>query len=256
VSNFVSFVVSVGGFATLMLAGCAWMLLRPRAQQARLFLAAVALIYCLASTYGVSYVVTQVLSMGYRPLQSAPGLRPCAVVVLGASSINAEDWDQARLTVVDQFTGARVLEAARVYHLVKPDWVISSGGLPNRESHFQPAGSTMRDALVRLGVPADRILVETESRTTRDEAVIVKPMLERLQVKRVILVTSQSHMRRSVGAFRVEGIITEPAIARDAAAAAPWRGWLFPSDTGLKQANAVAHEILGIAYYALRGWYK
>jgi uncharacterized SAM-binding protein YcdF (DUF218 family) len=256
VSNFVSFLVSVGGFATLMLAGCVWMFLKPRARQPQFFLFAVALVYCLASTYVTSYVVTQLLSIGYRPLTSALDSKPCAVVVLGSGSITARDWEQGRFSVVDQPASARVLEAARVYHLVQPDWVISSGGRTNNDNLREPSGNTMRDALVLLGVPAERILVETESRTTRGEAVIVKPMLERLQVKRVILVTSPSHMRRSVGAFRAVGIETEPAIARDAQADAPWRDWLFPSDTGLKQANAVAHEILGIAYYALRGWYK
>ena len=37
----------------------------------------------------------------------------------------------------------------------------------------------MKEALVRLGVPPDRILMETESRNTYTEALVVAPMLRK-----------------------------------------------------------------------------
>ena len=114
----------------------------------------------------------------------------------------------------------------------------------------------MADALVQLGVPAPRILLETESQNTREEALIIERMLKPLKVDRVVLVTSDIHMRRSLGTFRAVGIDAVPAVARTPHYPAPWNVDVLPSDTGLEEARAAAHEILGIGYYTLRGWLR
>jgi uncharacterized SAM-binding protein YcdF (DUF218 family) len=153
-------------------------------------------------------------------------------------------------------TASRVLEAARVYHLIDPDWVISSGGLPLESDLDVPAALTMKDTLVELGVPASRILVEDDSWNTYAEALILAPMLASLKVEHPVVVTSDLHMRRSIGAFRALGIDAIPAIARHPYADADnaWR--LLPSAAGLFEAALVTHEVLGIAYYVWRGWYR
>ena len=114
----------------------------------------------------------------------------------------------------------------------------------------------MRDAMIRFGVPASRILVEDRSRTTRDEAVLIAPMLRSLNVDHVILVTSDFHMRRSLGAFRAVGIPAIPAIARDPFLSYPWSRWILPSSHGFELTSAVVHEVGGIGFYAARGWFR
>src|SRR6185295_8970327 len=99
-------------------------------------------------------------------------------------------------------------------------------------------GITLRDAMVTLGVPAARLIVETESRDTHDEAVIVAPMLRNLDVEHVVLVTSGTHMRRSLGTFRAQGIRAIPAIARDPLTAIAWSDWVLPSDLGLWKSSS------------------
>jgi uncharacterized SAM-binding protein YcdF (DUF218 family) len=257
VADLVSFVVSVGGFACAVLVGCAWILASPRSSAPRRTLFAVAALYVFASIYAASYLAGQVLAAGYRPIEpSDVDGRPSAVVVLGSGSITARDWKENTLAVVDPVAASRVLEAARVYRLTRADWVISSGGMAHRNDTRVPAGIAMREALTQLGVPSARILVETQSANTHDEAVIVRSMLTALGVEHVFLVTSQFHMRRSVGAFRATGVTVTPAIARDPEVAGPWLEWLIPTERGLRHANAIAHEVLGVGYYALRGWYK
>ena len=145
----------------------------------------------------------------------------------------------------------RTLEAARIYRLLNPDYVISSGGVVQDDS----VGAAMKNTLIHLGVPADRILVEGKSLNTRDEAVMVAAMLPPLKVDHVVLVTSAMHMRRSVGLFRAVGINVIPAIARQH----EYSGFfvhLLPSDTGLRTSALAVHEILGITYYRLRGQLK
>jgi uncharacterized SAM-binding protein YcdF (DUF218 family) len=257
VTDLVWFFFSTGGVVSLMLAGVGWLSLRPASTRARRFLLAVAIFYGLASSYAVSYGTGRLLLVGLDPLERTdvpPGRT--AIVVLGSGTFTARDWQENRFSIPDPQAASRVVEAVRVFKLVAADWVISSGGLVDPDDLDEPTAVTMREALVRLGVPADRVLTETESSNTHDEAVVVKRMLASLDVDHIVLVTSDTHMRRSLGTFRAEGIAAIPAIARHPHAELEGVGLVMPSEDGLGEAATVAHEIIGIGYYFVRGWYR
>jgi uncharacterized SAM-binding protein YcdF (DUF218 family) len=257
VSALVSQVLSSGGIALVLVVGALWLWRRPASSWARRWLLAGAVVYAALSCYAISYASSRLLVAGFLPIGRAdvpPG--PTAIVVLGSGSIVARDWDDAHLPVLDRASAARVLEAVRVFKMTDAAWVIASGGLVRPRDFDEPNGRTMRDALVRSGVPAARLLVETESKNTHDEAVIVRDMLRSLDVENVILVTSEIHMRRSLGTFRAQGIQAVPAIARQAPPTVPWIAWIIPTEGGLTLASDVWHEILGLGYYFVRGWYR
>jgi uncharacterized SAM-binding protein YcdF (DUF218 family) len=251
---FVWFFFSVGGVIVLVLGIALWVNARPRSAAARRALLAVAIVYAAISIYGISYGAGRLLTMGFHPLMASdvpPGRS--VIVLLGSGSYTSWDWDRRQFSMVDRPSANRVYEALRVFNLAGADLIISSGGLIDPDDDEEPNGLTMRDELVRLGVPPSKIVVETQSRNTHDEAVIVADMLRSMQIEHVILVTSDMHMRRSLGAFRSEGIRAIPAIAPHVAADDPW---FVPSDDGLHEAAIVAHEAIGLAYYAVRGWYR
>jgi uncharacterized SAM-binding protein YcdF (DUF218 family) len=257
VTDLVWFVFSPGGMVVFTLAGVLWLYARPASRGPRWFLLLTTVAYALCSVYAIDYGVGRLLVRGFHPFsRSDVGRGRMVIVVLGSGSFTARDWDSNAFSTVDSAAATRVVEAERVFRLTDADWVISSGGTPHADDPNARSGDTMRDALMRLGVPSTRLLVETESRNTRDEAQIVGRLLPSLHVEQVILVTSDLHMRRSVGAFRAAGIRTVPAIARDPFSAYPLRDWLLPSDYGLWYASAVAHELGGLIYYMARGWYK
>jgi len=160
------------------------------------------------------------------------------------------------LSVPNGIAAARILEAFRVYKLVDPSWIISSGGSSTSLAVAEPESIVMRDVLVRLGVPESRILLESASRDTHREAVLIAPTLRSLNVEHLILVTSEVHMRRSIGAFRAQGWSAVPAIAPDPHLVDPWREWIVPSQNGLLFSGGFVHEILGIGYYWMRGWWR
>ena len=167
------FIVSTGGFELFVLVGCLWLFVQPRSPAARRFLLLVAIVYTLASVYATSHAGARLLAAGYEPLTEVdvpPGRR--AIVVLGSSSFTARDWRDNRFSIVDPPAASRVLEAVRIYRLLDAQWVVSSGGSVRTSDSREATGTTMRDALVRLGVPPPRIIVETRSRNTHDEAVI------------------------------------------------------------------------------------
>lgn len=248
------FLFSPSAIVVALAAGAAWAAFAPRSRGARRFLAGAAVFYWIASAWAVTHAAASLLAAGYRPLARAdvpPGRT--AVVLLGAASLQVRDWSENYLTLLDRHSAARTLEAARVFHLIDPVLVVSSGGIV-RPDRLKPSGQAMSEELVRLGVPADRILVEVDSRTTREEAVIVKDMLAHRGVDHVVVVTEAVHMRRSLAAFRGVGLRAIPAIARDPVSIDTWWEAIIPTGKGFEEGAMAAHEALGMLWYLARGW--
>jgi uncharacterized SAM-binding protein YcdF (DUF218 family) len=250
------FLFSTGGALIAVLAAVVWVYARPKSRAARAFLGFVAGGYTLVSAYAVPHAIERWIGAPFHPLTSAdvPSGRS-VVVLLGSGSFRRRDWSETKLSVLDPIGLERTLEAARVYRLVQPAFIVSSGGLIDPDSGEDPAGETMRDTLVRLGVPPDRIIVERTSSNTREEAQLVAAMLPSMGVQQVILVTSAIHMRRAAGMFRAVGIEVIPAIARQPDYVDPAFRFL-PSDLGLRTSALVVHELAGLTYYWLKGSYK
>jgi uncharacterized SAM-binding protein YcdF (DUF218 family) len=105
----------------------------------------------------------------------------------------------------------------------------------------------MRDFMVSQGVPAPAIRVETESHSTRENALKSKPLLDSLPGRKVLL-TSDYHMFRAYRVFRKAGIAIEPRPFPDAAKhTASWMN-RWPVFLGL------CVETAKIGYYFARGW--
>ncbi|MBI4434405.1 YdcF family protein [Candidatus Uhrbacteria bacterium] len=113
-------------------------------------------------------------------------------------------------------------------------------------------------ALWVAGVPEDRFLVETASRTTYENGVaIVRMIRERspdITKPKVLLVTSAWHMRRAVAVFEGLGVAIVPIPADFAARTlrvTPLS--IFPSADAFSSSVTSIHEWIGIAGYRLLG---
>jgi uncharacterized SAM-binding protein YcdF (DUF218 family) len=252
-----SFLFSINGCLTTMLVVAVFGLIRPRSIWARRGLLAVVLWFGVASVYAVLAAATRLLAAGYHEFNKAdvPSGRT-AIVLLGGGGSTVYGFEHQRLGVPGEATASRTLEAARVSRLLPDAIVVSSGGTLPSDRDYVPSGAMMRDQLVILGVAPSRIVVENESRDTHDEAVIIAQMLRARGIEHLVLVTSDVHMRRSLGAFRAQGWNPVPAIAPDPFFDGTWRDWLQPSRVGLDFTNSVVHELTGIPYYWWRGWYR
>ena len=244
---------SVTGLLTLLIVGGLWSLVRPLSRGPRRVLLIVIAAYSVAAYYPLSAMLARLVGAGFHPLtrEDVPPGRS-VVVLLGSGSATFSDWTGGSMSLPDPIGTERTLEAARAYRLIGADWIISSGGGPEVRGRAEASGQTMRTALEQLGVPGDRVLAETQSRDTREEAIVVAGMLPALHADHVILVTSQLHMRRSLLVFRAAGVPAIPAIARDS------NGFgrlplTLPSGMGLSLFSQVAHELGGLVVYGLRG---
>ncbi len=107
--------------------------------------------------------------------------------------------------------------------------------------------SPMRELMVSLGVPPDRIRIEQESASTRENALAAAGILRDMSGRKVLL-TSDYHMYRAIRAFRRAGIDIKP--------------WPFPdvrkrSGSWINRWSCFQDLVLEtgkIAYYQTRGW--
>ena len=233
-----------------------WLSRRPASAGARRFVIAAAACSLVASLPIVPYSVSRLLTFGYHQFRAGDvPSGATAIVVLGGGDEIVQGWTDS-LTITTQIEGARVLEAARVFRLISPAWIISSGGKPDISGPGESSGTTMRDELVRLGVPRGRIVVEAMSRSTRDNVAFAMPILKSLGIENVVVVTSDTHMRRALGVFRAMGASAIPAVAPDPRLPIQWFWWVLPTAGGLESSREVAREVGGIPYYWLRGWWR
>ena len=176
-------------------------------------------------------------------------------MLLGGGDERIKGWFD-RVPLMEEVETERVVEAWRVFKLTNSDWIVSSGAASLRDGLPTPTSVVMRDALVQLGVPSSRILLDSSSLDTHEEAVVIAPMLRARNIQQIILVTSAVHMPRSVGAFRALGMEPTPAIAPDPGAFRGWSETYLPSRRGLKMSLQLAHEVVGLPYYWFRGWWR
>jgi uncharacterized SAM-binding protein YcdF (DUF218 family) len=253
-SDLIDLVFSFRGLTLVLIGVSIWLRRRiPPGFGRRVALTVLAL-YLLMSVYIVPYGVGRILVWGYRPLGPADGATgQTVIIVLGSGESGITGWGDKVLPMLNPSGAARILETSRTYLLYPDAWVISSGG--TSETGVATSADVMAAELTRLGVPADRIILETTSRNTHDEAVAAVPLVAALRPSRVVVVTSDVHMRRALGTFRAVGIDAVPAIARDPFISQGWRFWAIPGP-GLGYTAEVIHEMVGLGYYAARGWWK
>jgi uncharacterized SAM-binding protein YcdF (DUF218 family) len=150
----------------------------------------------------------------------------------------------------------RVLHAARLYRAGKVRRIIVSGGfIPWRGVPISEA-SMMRDLLVEWGVPSRVIILEGNSRNTRENAINSKLLFEANQVDSVLLITSALHMRRALATFRGVGVDALPSPTDYQVIDLGSRPFIdyLPDIRALALTSLWMTEVIGYRYYSMRGW--
>lgn len=142
-----------------------------------------------------------------HPVPPPPG--GDAIVLLGGG-IHEEATDLTGTGTLADEVALRIVDAARLHRRTGLP-VVCSGGNPSRPEF--PEARVLRRILVDLGVPADRIVAEEESRTTRENALRTAALCRERGFRRPYLVTSAFHMPRAVSDFARAGLAVIPAPA-------------------------------------------
>jgi uncharacterized SAM-binding protein YcdF (DUF218 family) len=252
-SDFVTALISIDGLLVGLCCAVVWLWSAPGSRRARWWLTGLLILYLAASVHGVARVIAAPLGRGFHSFSvHDASSAPLAIVLLGAGARTVHGRSQ-RIGVLTLGGAARVLEAARVFHLLGGRWVVSSGGPPEGRD-MMPESEIMRGALLELGVPDSMILLESESKTTREEAMLTAEILRQRGITSCIVVTSDTHMRRALATFRRAGLNAVPAIAANPVSVTRSTSTWVPTQQALEFSQEVVHEYVGLAWYRIRGW--
>jgi len=221
----------------------------------KIWLTILAVAYWIISTPLGAKALEAGLSIGYEPLEMEESLEDVdAVIILGGGSINLKTRGEI-ITLLITESALRTMEGIRVYELLDDPQVILSGGSNPFLGGGRPESELMADLMKEAGVPDDRIILETHSQSTRDQASKLKPLLESLDIDRFVLITSLIHMRRSMAVFKGEGMdpIPSPSSLTSEVFSDGGLG-IFPSWLALDSSQAAFREYMALTYYWLRGW--
>lgn len=188
-----------------------------------------------------SHYLRGLLEAAYPAVAPAELPQAQAIVVLGGG-IRPPERGQ---TLPNLNSAAdRVWHAARLFHAGKAPLLVLSGGSNPAVSATSEA-QAMRGLLTGLGVPDTAMLLEEESRNTRQNAQFSAGLLRQSGLSRILLVTSALHMPRAVPLFEAQGFTVIPAAidheARQHFSSVDW----LPDASALEGSARAMKELLG-----------
>ena len=187
-----------------------------------------------------------------------------AIVILGGG-VKSKIAPRPMIDVAEQ--GDRVIYGAKLYKMGKAPIIIATGGrIPwrNGQKNLSEADD-MEELLLLFGIPDSAIIKEGKSFNTYDNAVNTKKILDQLNLKRIILVTSAIHMPRSVKIFTKQHLEIIPAptdflVTEQQVNYESNNSWqnslikLFPNSDAINQTTLAIKEYIGFVIYKWKGW--
>ncbi len=242
------------GLACIFL-GLAWVFFH-RARFARSAVLISLLLLWLGGNRLVAFQLARWLEWQYLPLDEIPPVE--VMVVLGGGTLAA---NPPRAMPEINGAGDRILYAAQLYREGKArKMLLSGGGIEWYTPSAANPAAEMAYLLEMMGVPREVLILEDQSQNTLQNAQRSKQILEKLGVRRIILVTSAMHMPRSVHVFEKQGLEVIPAPTDYTVTQSGWQlitapkftTWLLnliPNADNLSLTTRALKEIIGTAVY-------
>jgi uncharacterized SAM-binding protein YcdF (DUF218 family) len=177
---------------------------------------------------------------------------PDGILVLGGV-INA-DITKARGDIALDEAAERLTAAAELARRYPAARIVFTGGAASLVADETPEADVVIEAFEKLGVPRERVTLESQSRNTVENAIFSKAMIRPKPGERWLMITSANHMPRAMGIFRAADFPVE-------AYPVDWRtrgyGDLLTPFTvlsdGLKRTDTAVREWIGLMVYRLTG---
>jgi len=196
------------------------------------------------------------LTRAYQPITDVRDADGAGAIVLLGGGIQSVSIGADTITHLPSPAALRTLEAARLFRLFGGRIpIVASGGTP---VPYQPRSEAdvLTEALLGLHVPRERIIIEDRSLTTHDESILVTDILRQRGIRRFILVTSPTHMFRSLAVFRARQADVIPSVAPLFADEVSHHAWFIPNDDSLSASDGALYDYAANLYYWAHGWLR
>jgi uncharacterized SAM-binding protein YcdF (DUF218 family) len=127
-----------------------------------------------------------------------------AIVLTGSTIPNLKPADRVYFS-----RGAdRVTHTVQLFKKGLVERILISGGVGSLKNADEPEADKFKAAMILMGIPADSITIENQTRNTAESAIAVVPLLKAkgFVPKDCLLITSAFHMRRSLACYRKAGV--------------------------------------------------
>lgn len=168
------------------------------------------------------------------------------IVVLGGGVVEAAESGD---TLPSQVSASRLLRAVQVFNKSGAAHLLCAG----RGVGALSEAEVMARAAEKIGVPKDRILMDSNSRNTMEHAIEMNRLLPDKTI-RIGLVTSAYHMKRSEREFRAyfSNVIAIPSDFLYSRPRGPMIVAFVPNTGSLFKSAAVLHEMAGSLWYRFK----
>lgn len=218
-----------------------------------LYLAAI--VFIVSSNSYVAEFLVKSLEDRYPQFSIEATPKANAIIVLGGSLA-----PPAQPRKFAQYTNRsnRFWLAGELYKAGKAKHIIVTGGNVFTQNGLAPEATYIRDRLVESGIPKEVIIMESSSRTTRENASETAKILTKLQADTALLVTSSVHMPRSIQLFSALelNIIPTPSDKIVAQLRTPNALKIIPSSRAIDLTTQALHEYYGIISETITRWIK
>jgi uncharacterized SAM-binding protein YcdF (DUF218 family) len=161
------------------------------------------------------------------------------------------DNDRERLSI--RRAGDRVWSAMQLFHQGKLDYILLTGKNGDLIDKGLDESNQLKKILIQNGIPEDRILVDSKSLNTYENAVNSKEILDSLNFNSVLLITSATHMRRAKAVFANQDIDCDIFPTDFYGGGMTWDQFIFPSLEAYHLWYIYFHELFGYAVYGITG---
>lgn len=198
----------------------------------------------------VGNALTHVLEARFPPWHETRGA-PNGIVVLGGAI--SPKLSHAYGEPVVEGDAGRITALVKLAHAYPNARIVYSSGDASLLGSGMPEADFVHPLLDSFRIPRDRVLLETRSRNTAENAIYTKELVNPKPTERWLVVTSAQHMPRAVGCFRKAGFPVE-------AYPVEWHTTqkfdFFGEQTlsgRLKRLDSAAYEWIGLFAYRVTG---
>lgn len=173
------------------------------------------------------------------------------VIVLGGALEPAYAWTAPGQSALND-AAERMTEVAPLLHRHPHLKVLFTGGEGELFGTGPSEAERARQFFLAQGLAPNKLVLESASRTTFENAVLSRQMAGVNASQPWLLLTSAYHMPRSMAAFQKAGWhVTAYPVDFRSGNATPWSQ--YSMDQGVKRWRLALHELLGLLAYRLAG---
>lgn len=211
--------------------------------------------FFLATPISATRLVAMLENAAPRPSRCEQ-VPPDAIVIVLAGGMKGGVRAANEMTALSDWSLHRVLAAAQVAKAMpRAEFILSGGHALGRLAPGARESDLMRSLMLELGVGAERLTLERDSRTTWENATETARLVSARgwRAKQTYLLTNAMHMPRALATFRKAGIDACPIAVDRRAEPLEFPGALIPNAGALANSLAALHEVVGLAGYLATG---